>query len=47
MNAFYYNIDPYQITAAGMQLKVLSLDDGAYRIIQNERPVNQIFLYEV
>lgn len=32
MKAFYDDIEPYQIHASGMQLIVLPMEDGVYRV---------------
>ncbi|HKG06678.1 MAG TPA: hypothetical protein VKB19_09490 [Pedobacter sp.] len=32
MKTFYYDIEPYQIQASGMQLTVLPMEDGVYRV---------------
>lgn len=32
MKAFYNHIEPYKISASGLQLTVLPLDDGVYRV---------------
>ena len=34
MKAFFYDIAPYHIVAAGMHLTVLPMEDGVYRVCQ-------------
>jgi len=43
MKAFYDDIAPYQIYASGMQLTVLPMEDGVYRVCHDEKVLADLF----
>ena len=43
MKAFYYDIEPYQIHASGMQLTVLPMEDGVYRVCHSGKIMADLY----
>lgn len=43
MKAFYYDIEPYQIQASGMQLTVLPMEDGVYRVCHDKKVLADLY----
>ncbi|MHA4893766.1 hypothetical protein ACXZ1K_03365 [Pedobacter sp. PWIIR3] len=43
MAAFYHTIDPYYIKIEDRVLTVLPLEDGVYRVQQDEMPVADLY----
>ena len=43
MKAFYDDIAPYQIRASGMQLTVLPMEDGVYRVCHDKKVLADLY----
>lgn len=43
MKAFYYDIEPYHIQASGMQLTVVAMEDGVYRVYHCEKVLADLY----
>lgn len=43
MKAFFYEIEPYQIRAAGIAMTVVPMNDGVYRICENEKKIADLY----
>ena len=43
MKAFFYEIEPYHIQAAGVALTVVPMTDGVYRICENEKKIADLY----
>jgi hypothetical protein len=43
MKALYYDIGPYAIQASGMQLNVLPMEDGVYRVSHSGKVLADLY----
>ena len=43
MKAFYDEIEPYKIKASGMQLTVLPMEDGVYRVCDKNKVLADLY----